>query len=138
MLPRHRAERRNETQTQAREAAAGTCAVAGSPWRAGAAGSPGRAGAAGVHGRDAPALVEQVPPAAKSQQGFLKASWSLEKDTAEVVLRPGPLRRPSPVALRNCEQFRVPRPGGAREGQAGTLGSHGNGWAPSGPSPEPL
>lgn len=50
-----------------------------------------------MHGRDAPALVEQVPPAAKSQQGFLKASWSLEKDTAEVVLRPGPLRRPSPV-----------------------------------------
>lgn len=80
MPPRHRAERRNETQTQAREAAAGTCAVAG---------SPRRAGAAGVHGRDAPALVEQVPPAAKSQQGFLKASWSLEKDTTEVVLRPG-------------------------------------------------
>lgn len=50
-----------------------------------------------MHGRDAPALVEQVPPAAKSQQGFLKASWSLEKDTAEVVLRPGPLRHPSPV-----------------------------------------
>lgn len=61
---------------------------------------PRRAGAAGVHGRDAPALVEQVPPAAKSQQGFLKASWSLEKDTAEVVLRPGPLRRPSPVRVR--------------------------------------
>lgn len=51
MPPRHRAERRNETQTQAPEAAAGTCAVAGShphpPGEQGRRGPPGEQGRQG-------------------------------------------------------------------------------------------